>query len=165
MKCSLIATLCSLFASPLMFAADIPQSLTVETPDGWNVKYRGDNGIQHYAVTRNAGSSDLLMFSPWPVKDNNRKQIPDLVKQLADGFVDMVDKSNGLITLKARKYKVEKIEGDPFSGSYVLFAIQGGVMQAMFMVGDEEGIWNGQFTGTSKGWAEALAILKGLKKR
>jgi hypothetical protein len=33
------------------------------------------------------------------------------------------------------------------------------------MIGDNEGIWNGQFTGTKERWAEALDILKKLKKK
>ena len=45
------------------------------------------------------------------------------------------------------------------------FEIEGGVTQTMFMIGDAEGIWNGQFTGTKERWAEALSILKKLKKR
>jgi len=62
------------------------------------------------------------------------------------------------------KYKIEEIAGNTFSGSFVQFEIEGGVTQTMFMIGDAEGIWNGQFTSTMERWAEALAILKKLKK-
>jgi len=46
----------------------------------------------------------------------------------------------------------------------VQFEIDGGLIQTMFMIGNTEGIWNGQFTGTKERWAEALSILKKLKE-
>jgi hypothetical protein len=73
-------------------------------------------------------------------------------------------KDNKDIKLKTVQYKIEEIAGDTFSGSFVQFEIEGGITQTMFMIGDAEGIWNGQFTGTKERWIEALAILKKLKK-
>lgn len=43
--------------------------------------------------------------------------------------------------------------------------VEGGISQTMFMIGDDEGIWTGQFTGTKERWGEELSILKMLKKR
>ena len=163
MKARLIAFLLSLVASLPAIADDIPQALIVKAPDTWQVEYKGDDGIQFYTVTRKDGDNALLMFSRWPVP-GNVTQIPEQIKQLAEGFVAQADK-NEEIKLKAKKYKIEKIEGDDFSGSFVVFSIEGGFTQAMFMIGDEEGIWNGQFTGTPERWAEVIAILKSLKKK
>ncbi|GAA5484386.1 hypothetical protein Hsar01_03630 [Haloferula sargassicola] len=86
------------------------------------------------------------------------------MKQIADGFLVEADK-NDEIKIKAKEYKIEKIEGDEFSGAFVLFSIEGGFTQAMFMFGDNEGIWNGQFTGTPERWADAIEILKSLKNK
>ena len=92
------------------------------------------------------------------------KQIPEQIEAMAKGFVGMA-KDNKDLKLKTDKYKIEEITGDTFSGNFVQFEVDGGFTQTMFMVGDDEGIWNGQFTGTKERWAEALRILKSMKKR
>lgn len=163
MKTQYLAFLLSFIASLQAIAADIPQALTLKTPATWKVEYKGDEGIQFYTVTRKDGDQALLMFTRSPVS-GNVNQIPERIKQLAEGFLVEAGK-NEQIKLKSKEYKIEKIEGDDFSGSFVLFSIEGGFTQAMFMIGDEEGIWNGQFTGTPERWAEAVAILKSLKKK
>ena len=144
-----------------MLAADIPQALIVEAPASWKVEY--DGSIQFYNVSRKDKAGALLMFSRSPLPDT-AKQIPYLIKQLAERFTVVTDSINEN-TLTANKYKIEKIEGADLSGSFAVFQLEGGITQTMFMIGDEEGIWNGQFTGTPERWTEALAILKSLKKK
>ena len=119
--------------------------------------------MQFYTVTRKEGDTALLMFSRWPAP-GNVNQIPEQIEGMAKGFVGMT-KGNKDIKLKTDQYKIEEIAGDTFSGSFVQFEIEGGVTQTMFMIGDAEGIWNGQFTGTKERWVEALSILKKLKKK
>ena len=92
------------------------------------------------------------------------KQIPEQIEALAEGFIEIAKDQKGL-NLKSDQYKIEKIDGETFSGSFVKFEIEGGITQTMFMIGYKEGIWNGQFTGTKEQWAEALAIVKKLKKK
>ena len=154
--------LASTVAFPLL-AEEVKQSLTVEAPATWNVEYKSDKGMQFYTVTRKEGDTALLMFSRWPAP-GNVNQIPEKIEGMAKGFVGMA-KGNKDITLKTDQYKIEEIAGDTFSGSFVQFEIEGGVTQTMFMIGDAEGIWNGQFTGTKERWVEALSILKKLKKK
>jgi hypothetical protein len=103
------------------------------------------------------------MFSRSPVP-GNVKQIPEQIETLAKSFAEAAKDSKDF-KLKIDKYKIEEIAGDAFQGSFVQFEIEGGVTQTMFMIGDAEGIWNGQFTGTKERWAEALSILKKLKKK
>lgn len=154
--------LTSATALPL-FAEVAKQSLIVEAPATWKVEFKGDKGMQFYTLTRKEGDTALLMFSRWPAP-GNVKQIPEQIEAMAKGFVGIA-KGNKDIKLKTDKYKIEKIAGDTFSGSFVQFEIDGGFTQTMFMLGDAEGIWNGQFTGTKERWAEAVSILKKLKKK
>lgn len=135
--------------------------MAVDVPATWNVDYQGDKGIQFYTVKRKDGDSALLMFSRWPVP-GNVAQIPKQIKMLAEGFVSQAKNSKDF-KLKTTEYKIEKIKGDAFTGSFVKFSVEGGIVQTMFMIGDEEGIWNGQFTGTKERWLEALEILKKLR--
>ena len=86
MKTSLVLILLSFLAAPVMRAEDIPQALIVEAPAEWEVKYKSKKNLQFYTVTRRDGDKHLLMFSKWPV-EGNIKQIPDLVKQLAENFL------------------------------------------------------------------------------
>ncbi len=148
-------------AIPLL-AEEPKQALIVETPATWKVEFKGDKGMQFYTVTRKESDTALLMFSRSPVP-GNVNQIQEQIETMAKGFVGLA-KDNKDFKLKTDKYKIEDIAGATFSGSFVQFEIQGGVIQTMFMIGDAEGIWNGQFTGTKERWVEALTILKKLKK-
>ena len=160
---TLLAAIILISSTTLPLPAEaVKQALIVEAPATWKVEFKGDKGIQFYTVTRKEGETALLMFSRWPAP-GNVKQIPEQIEAMAKGFVGLA-KDNKDIKLKTEKYKVEEIAGDTFSGSFVQFEIEGGVTQTMFMIGDAEGIWSGQFTGTKEQWAEALSILKKLKK-
>ncbi len=118
--------------------------------------------MQFYTVTRKEGDTALLMFSRSPVP-GNVKQIPEQIEAMAKGFVGLV-KDNKAIKLRTDKYRIEEIDGDTFSGSFVQFETEESITQTTFMIGDGESIWNGQFTGTKERWAEAVSILKKVKK-
>lgn len=155
-----------LFFSLTVFAAaqtpEAKQPLVVQTPANWEVTYKGDNGVQFYSVIRKEVEPALLMFSRWPAP-GNKDQIPSLIDTLANGFINEMKKHEE-IKLESLDYKKEKIEGDSYSGEFALFTVQNGMVQTMFMISDGDGIWNGQFTGSKERWAEALDILKKLKK-
>lgn len=159
----IITILISLSTASFSLCAELKQTLVVEAPASWEVNYRGDNGIQFYTVTRKEGDTALLMFSRWPTS-GNVAQIPEYIESLAKGFLSQVTKNEDL-KLESAKYKIEELEGDVFSGKFVQFSMKGGIIQTMFMIGDSEGIWNGQFTGAKERWAEALEILKKIKKK
>lgn len=163
MKTILVAIFLASSVTLPLLAEEAKQALIIEAPAAWKVEFKGDKGMQFYTVTRTDGETALLMFSRWPAP-GNVKQIPEQIEAMAKGFLG-VAKGNRDIKLKTDKYKIEEIAGDTFAGSFVQFEIEGGLTQTMFMIGDEEGIWNGQFTGTKERWAEALAILKSLKKK
>ena len=170
-KIGIIAIAGVLMAGAILYASvafaqdkvEPKQALIVEAPATWKVEFKGDKGMQFYTVTRKDGDTALLMFSRWPAP-GNVKQIPEQIEALAKGFLAAV-KDNKDIKLKTDKYQIEAIAGDTFSGRFVQFEIDGGITQTMFMIGDAEGIWNGQFTGTKERWAEAVSILKKLKKK
>lgn len=153
--------LASTIGLPLL-SEEARQELNVEAPDTWKVEFKGDKGLQFYTVKRKQGDTALLMFSRW-LAPGNVNQIPEQIEMMAKGFVGMA-RGNKDIKLKTDQYKIEEIAGETLSGRFVQFEIEGGVFQTMFMIGDAEGIWNGQFTGTKERWVEALSILKNLKK-
>lgn len=157
------AIISGLVAPLSLLGEDLPQALTVDAPATWEVEFKGDRGVPFYIVKRKDGDPALLMFSRWPVS-GNVNQIDELLTSIADGFVAAAG-NNKEIKIKTTDYKIEKIDGDEFSGSFASFGIEGGFVQSMFMIGDDEGIWSGQFTGTPERWTEALAILKTLKKK
>ena len=162
MKKILAATILTLSTTLPSIAEEAKQALIVDAPATWKVEFKGDKGMQFYTATRKKGDTALLMFSRWPAP-GNVNQIPETVEMLAKGFVAQA-KDNKDLKLKTTDYKIEEIDGDTFSGRFVQFEIEGGFCQTMFMIGDTEGIWNGQFTGTKERWTEALSILKKLKK-
>ena len=162
MKNILATILFVLSASSPLFAEKAKQALIVEVPASWKVEFKGDKGMQFYTVTRKASDMALLMFSRSP-GPGNVNQISEQIESLAKGFAEEA-KDNKHFKLKTDKYKIEAIAGNEFSGSFVQFEIEAGITQTMFMIGDAEGIWNGQFTGTKERWSEALSILKNLKK-
>jgi hypothetical protein len=162
MKRTVAAISLILSIARLLLAEEPKQALIVETPATWEVKFKGNKGLQFYTVTRKEGDSALLMFSRSPVP-GNVNQIPQQIEIMAKGFVKTA-KDNKNFKLKTDKYEIEEITGDTFSGRVVQFEIDGGLIQTMFMIGNTEGIWNGQFTGTKERWAEALSILKKLKE-
>lgn len=85
------------------------------------------------------------------------------LKQIADDFLKDAKQSDDF-SLDTPDYKTETIEGKQFSGEVVIFSIEGGMYQTIFMLSDGDGIWNGQYTGTKEGWTDAVNILKALKK-
>ena len=83
---------------------------------------------------------------------------------MAKKFAERAKDNKGL-KLNGKEYTIKEIAGDTFSGSFVQFEIEGGFTQTMFLLGDAEGIWNGQFRGTKEQWAEARSLFKKLKKK
>jgi len=136
--------------------------LEVTVSEKWQIRYKGD-GTQFYTVTRKEGETALLMFHRWPAP-GNRDQIPVYLGQIADGFLKEA-KNNPDFHLEKEGFVKEKIEGIEFTGEVVIFTIQGGMYQAVFMLSNGDGIWNGQFSGSKERWLEALEILKGLKHK
>lgn len=145
-----------------LLAEEAKQALIVEAPATWKVEFKGGEGWQLYTVTRKDETA-FLQFSQSPGGIGNVNQIPEQIKVMAKDFAERAKDNKGL-KLKSKEYTIEKIAGGTFSGSFVQFEIEGGFTQTMFMIGDAEGVWNGQFTGTKERWAEALAILKKIKK-
>ena len=154
--------LISLFAPFLASGADLTQPLIVDVPPNWVVSYKGDNRTRFYTVKREGGDTALMMLSIWPVP-GNISQIPEVIESMAKGFIVHAEKSKKF-ELLTTNYIVEEIHGDVFSGNFVQFSIKGGILQTMFMIGDKDVIWNGQFTGTKERWIEAVDILKKIKK-
>lgn len=108
--------------------------------------------------------SQILPLSANVTKGNLSFQIPEQIEVMAKKFAERAKDNKGL-KLNSKEYTIKEIAGDTFSGSFVQFEIEGGFTQTMFMIGDAEGIWNGQFRGTKESWAEALSLLKKLKKK
>lgn len=163
MKFKIVATILTLLCSLSAFAEKPAQPLNVETPETWKVKFEEKENMQFYTITLKGDASALLMLSRWPVA-STAEEIPKLVDSLGEAFLEQA-KETKEFKLKSDKYKVEAIKGETFSGNYVKFNIQGGIVQTMFMIGKGKDVWNGQFTGSEKQWTEALSIIKKVKKK
>ncbi len=134
--------------------------LAFEVPEEWVMKYQGD-GVDIYTLS-GKGNSCTMVLSRWPA-GGGREQIPAFIGQLAKGFVDRA-KQNKALELMNPEALPEDLTGEEFSGSYVVFEMKGGGVQAMYMVGDGTDVWKGRFTGTMAQWDKALAVLKKLKR-
>ncbi|HSH93579.1 MAG TPA: hypothetical protein VK968_05500, partial [Roseimicrobium sp.] len=130
--------LCAIM-SALAQSPGIKQALRVQASANWAVEYKGDQGVEFYTVTRKEGETALLMFSRWPVP-GNKDQIPGLIDSMAKGF--MTKAKENKLKLETTHYKIEKLQGDFYSGQFVVFKTQGGLVQTMFMISDGDGIWN-----------------------
>jgi hypothetical protein len=126
-----------------------------------NSKAARDGSYTPLHITDNGAFLDLYQ-SPGGV--GNINQIPEQIEVMAKKFAERAKDNKGL-KLNSKEYTIKEIAGDTFSGSFVQFEIEGGFTQTMFMIGDAEGIWNGQFRGTKESWSEALSLLKKLKKK
>jgi hypothetical protein len=118
--------------------------------------------LDFYSVTTGGPGFGLLMFSRWPPQ-NSPDEIPDLVRKLADGFVERG--KSGKVNLASDAHRVESFGGEGCKGNYVVFqtGTNGNSVSAMFMMSVKGEIWNGQFTGNSDDWVKALHLLSSLK--
>lgn len=136
--------------------------LQVQTPDGWSEKYPSDDGAKVYTLTKTEGGNSLLIFSRWTAP-GTRTEIPSFLGSMARKFAAMA-KDNPKIKLTSDSYTKGDFIGDPFSGKFVLFAMDRGLVQTFFMFNDGDEIWSGQYSGTADGWSQAVDILKVIKK-
>lgn len=160
-KFFITSLLCLVVLMPVTTAAE-QGPLAVDAPIGWDVEYQGDDGIQFYTVTRKDDENALLMFNRWPVP-GGREQIPGLINGMAEAFLKEA-KASKEFKLETVEYEIQNLEGEAFSGRFVVFQVEGGFVQTMFMLSDGHGIWNGQFSGSEERWDEAIGILKKLKR-
>lgn len=75
-------------------------------------------------------------------------------------------KTSTNFSLASHEYKLEQFEGTSCRGSYTTFEINGfatGTLQVIFIMNVGSSIWNGQFTGPSEAWKQALTVLKTVK--
>ena len=139
------------------------QTLAVNVPEGWEFEFKGNSGVEFYVVKNPGENPSLLMFSPWP-PPNRVDDIPALMRMLADGFVEGAAVSEEF-TLESSDYRIEDFEGDHTIGSFVLFEVEGGIAQTLFMFGRGTDLWNGQFTGPGEDWEAALSIVRSLEPK
>jgi hypothetical protein len=138
--------------------------LSFQSPPGWKVEHQTPGSLHFYSVTASTPDGGLMMFSQWP-PPSRPEEIPALVRQLADGFLKIAKKSSEF-RLASEEYRVEQFSGEHCQGSYATFqTISSGsnTLQTMFMMNVAGRIWNGQFTGPSDGWKQALTVLKSIK--
>lgn len=127
--------------------------LTFLSPDGWKVEHKTPGDFHFYSLRAGPPGGGLLMFSQWPVP-SRPEDIPTLVRQWADD-------------LPSHEYQVEQFTGEQSQGSYVVFQIgssASNLMQSIFFLSVDGSIWNGQFTGPSNEWAQALIVLKSIRQ-
>ncbi len=137
--------------------------LSIKVPDGWKVDYGAQQGVEFYSITAGGQERPLLLaLTRWPMP-GGRELIPQFMPQLAEAFLGEVRK-NPQVKLTSPQPEPLKISGTTFSGEGVLFRLEGGMVQTLFMVAADKTLWNGQFTGPEERWQEALATLKAMGK-
>jgi hypothetical protein len=159
----LTIVLIGLIAGCSRASKDTTGPLSFQSPAHCKVEYQP--GIDLYSVMATNHSGGLLMFSRWPAS-SRPEDVPPLVQKLAELFLKKAQHSTQL-TLANRKYHVEKFSGGDCQGSYAIFQVKAGdgiVFGTVFAMSVNGGIWNGQFTGSSNEWAQALTVLKSIRK-
>jgi hypothetical protein len=139
--------------------------LSFQSPAGWKAEHQTPGGLHFYKVTAGTPDGGLLMFSQWPPL-SKPEEIPALVRQIADGFLKQAQQASEF-TLASREYRIEQFAGAQCQGSYAVFqAVTGGtnVLQSMFMMSVDGRVWNGQFTGPSNAWTQAITVLRSVRK-
>jgi hypothetical protein len=56
-------------------------------------------------------------------------------------------------------YDIEDLMGIEYSGQAAVFEMWDGTVQTIFMISDDDGIWNGQFGGSRTMWEKAKKVL------
>ncbi len=156
-----LAVLSFLLRLPAL-ADSTPGPLQVNPPDGWNVKFPADNGAPVYALTKAPGDNVLLVFSKWTAP-GTKEEIPNFLDSMARKFAAGA-RSNSRIKLASDDYTKGDFIGDPFTGKFVLFTLDGGLVQTLFMFTDGDTLWQGRYSGTSQSWLDSVEILKALRK-
>ena len=128
------------------------------------MEHQTPGSLHFYTLTAGTADGGLLMFSQWPAP-SRPEEIPSLVQKLADGFLGQA-KQSAELTLTSHEYRVEQFTGSQCQGSFAVFQVSSGgtnVLQTMFMMSVDGRVWNGQFTGPSNAWIQAIGVLKSVR--
>ncbi len=149
---------CSAFSS-FAGSPETKQPLTIEVPSDWKVEYTPKDGIPFYSLSHESKLGDIaITSSPFPA---NKEAIPKNLDLMAKRYLT----PNGSLSFENPDQKPGAIEGDTLSGSFVvLFFKDSPIIQALFIVGDTQSMWYGEFTGTKEMWGKALDIIKKIKR-
>lgn len=150
-----LAFLCLVLASQPVIGAE-PWPLQFDIGPEWKVEYQGE-GVDFFSLNRPKGESVFFTVSRWPV-GGGLEQIPHYIDRMARGAQEKFA-SGPLFLLMSTDYEIEDIRGREYSGQAAVFANWDGTVQAIFMVSDGDGIWNGQFIGSRPMWKAAKRVL------
>ncbi|MCO5053712.1 MAG: hypothetical protein M9920_15645 [Verrucomicrobiae bacterium] len=162
------SSLLIIFVFTLVMAGCAPPAakgpLSFQLPPDWSMEYQSPGGLHFYTVIAGTPDGGLLMFSQWP-PPNKPQEIPGLVQKIADGFLDQARKSSEF-SLATQEYRIEQFASIRCQGSYAVFQTNNGgtnIWQTVFMMSVDGRVWNGQFTGPSNAWIQAIGLLKSIK--
>ena len=139
-------------------------SLSFQLSPGWKLQDEAPGGVHFYIVAANPPGEGSFMLSQW-FQPTKPEEIPTVLRGIADGFVKQAKVSG--INVTSPKYQVENFNGAEGQGSYAVFQTSyagKNTLQTWFMVSIDGRVWNGEFLGSSNGWAQALTILKSVRK-
>ena len=126
------------------------------------MEYQSNKGADFFSAESGGDKPSLLMFGR-SSHTARKEQIPQMMASLAEGFLNEA-RTSSKFKLESDKYLTGKIGGAAFTGEFAEFSFANGRCATMFLISDGDGIWSGQFIGSKERWAEALGILKKLKK-
>ena len=105
-----------------------------------------------------------MEFSQWPVP-NKTEDIPRIVEEVTSSFLRQARASTEF-GVASEKYSIEQFVGEQCQGSFVTFEMTGyrtNMVEAIFVMSVGGKLWNGQFSGPSDAWRQALTVLRGVK--
>ncbi|WP_411825484.1 hypothetical protein [Luteolibacter sp. AS25] len=148
-------------------AEEVKPLVIVNAPETWKVEFQGNNVLQVYSVTRKEGGLASLQFTRFPGDIKTKQNLEDVeiraasLLALAEGQKHLTLKS---LAPKNNDFKRGEIHGDAFSGRFAKFEMEGELYKILFIIGDSEQNFPGEFIGKEEHWFEALSILQKLKK-
>ena len=144
-----------LLLSPLAAAGE-SWPLKFDAGPGWEIQYKGE-GIDFFSFTRPKGENLIFTLNRWPAQ-GGPDQVPVYLRKIADSYSE----STTWFTLPGmtkKKYEIDSVSGDVFSGEAALFEAFDKTLLVIVMVSDGDGIWQGQYSGSKAMWGEVKKLL------
>jgi hypothetical protein len=161
-------TLCStVIAISLTLVGCSPSGtgLSFQSPTGWKVDHKKAGGFHSYTLADRNPSGGFLEFSQWPAP-NNPEDIQRLIHEVVASYLKEA-RTSSEFTIASTEYRIQQFVGEHCQGSYATFRMSGGLtnnLQVIFMMSVGSNVWNGQFTGPSEVWKQALTVLESVRK-
>ena len=163
MRFSSIIVLCAFLAA----CSPTPKRvLAFRTPSDWEVevtKVTSDDLTGIYSVTLPSSAGLLLL---WHYPKGYPEDISEMNEEFAGQFLKKM-KASEKFTVTSEDYEIVEFAGDHCRCRYVIVHLMSegmNTVQTVLYMDVDGDMWVGQFTGVPSGWANAVDVLKTVKK-